>query len=312
MSLWRIFQILFALFSVLLISSGCASNSQEKFASPDDAANALVDAVRANNSDQLKRILGPDGSKIVWSGDSVADRRDADQFVTAFDQKHEIVAGAGDDLTLLVGQNDWPKPIPIVKAGLGEWRFDTARGKDEILNRRIGKNESSAIQTCLAIVDAQREYVQRDPDGDGLQQYAQHFISTPGTKDGLYWPTAPGEEQSPLGELIAQAAEEGYSFAAAGHKPGPVTPYRGYFFHMLKSQGPDAPGGARDYIINGQMICGFATVAWPAEYGNSGVMTFIVSNDGVVYQKDLGPNSSQIAPAMRSFDPGAGWTKVEQ
>jgi len=312
MSLWRIFQMLFALFSVLLISSGCASNSQEKFASPDDAANALVDAVRANNSDQLKRILGPDGSKIVWSGDSVADRRDADQFVTAFDQKHEIVAGAGDDLTLLVGQNDWPMPIPIVKAGLGEWRFDTARGKDEILNRRIGKNESSAIQTCLAIVDAQREYVQRDPDGDGLQQYAQHFISTPGTKDGLYWPTAPGEEQSPLGELIAQAAEEGYSFAAAGHKPGPVTPYRGYFFHMLKSQGPDAPGGARDYIINGQMICGFATVAWPAEYGNSGVMTFIVSNDGVVYQKDLGPNSSQIAPAMRSFDPGAGWTKVEQ
>jgi DUF2950 family protein len=286
-----------------LLGQGCSATHQATFASPDDAVHALVNAVREDNRTELKRILGPESPQIVSSGDPVADRKNVQEFLQKYDRSHRIIAGEGDDLTLVVGEDDWPMPIPIVKDGIA-WRFDTSRGKDEILNRRIGRNEMSAIQVCLAIVDAQRERAARDPGGVGLPEYAQKFFSDPGTKNGLFWQTVEGEEPSPLGALVASAAEEGYT--ADRHAP-----YHGYFYRMLKAQGPAAAGGTRDYVVNGKMIGGFAVVAYPAEYGNSGVMSFIVNNDGIVYEKDLGPDTPRVAKAMTAYDPGTGWKKIE-
>jgi hypothetical protein len=208
---------------------------------------------------------------------------------------------------LHVGNGDWPFPIPVVKKG-DHWLFDTMAGKEEILNRRIGRNELNAIQVCLAYVDAQREYVLKDRDGDKLLEYAQKFISREGEKNGLYWEAKEGEPQSPLGPLIAKAAGEGY----AGRKPGGKrNPYHGYYYRILKAQGKNAPGGEYDYMVSGKMIGGFALVAYPAEYGNSGVMTFIVNHDGVVYEKDLGKDTEKIATAMKKFNPDRTWKKVE-
>jgi len=227
-----------------------------------------------------------------------------------YDDKHELVEGSEPDApyTLLVGESSWPFPIPVVKGKSG-WYFDTAEGKDEILNRRIGRNELSAIQVCLAIVDAQREYARRDPAGTGLPVYAEKFNSDPGTRNGLYWPAKEGEEKSPLGELVAKASEEGYK--SARNESGEQVPYHGYHYRILTSQGQSAPGGARDYIVEGKLIGGFGVVAWPDQYGNSGIMTFITNQDGVVYQKDLGPSTPKLAESMAAFDPGEGWKKAE-
>jgi hypothetical protein len=289
------------------IGLGCASE-QKKYSSPEVAASSLVDALRSHDSAQLKKVFGSDGEDIVSSGDPVADRAEIDRFLAAYDAQHRLQTDADGSITLVVGDSDWPFPVPIVKSN-GDYIFDTAAGKDEILNRRIGRNELSTEQVCLAIVDAERDYVALNPMRTDLPEYARKIVSEPGKKNGLYWPTQPGEPQSPLGELVAQAADEGYggTTRAAGEPP---PPYHGYCYRLLTSQGPHAPGGRLDYVVDGRLIGGFAVVAYPAQYGNSGIMSFITNHDGVVYQRDLGPETRKVAEALTEFDPGPGWTKA--
>lgn len=288
------------------ILGGCAGHKEATYDTPDAAVQALVSALRSADDARLLEVLGPEGDDVINSGDPVADRSAAERFLAGYDEKHELVDDPNGDMTLNVGPQDWPFPIPLVKGSKG-WSWDTAAGKDEILSRRIGANELSTIQVCLAIGDAQQDYVALDPSGDGVPQYARKIMSDPGKRDGLFWPVAEGEAPSPLGPLAADAAGEGYTARQPGDAP---RPYHGYFYHLLTSQGPTAIGGAMDYVQNGMMIGGFGVVAWPASYGNSGIMSFIMNQDGVVYQKDLGPGTNEIAGAMTSFDPGDGWTEV--
>jgi hypothetical protein len=250
--------------------------AQRRFTSLEEATNALIAALRSGDQKALLAILGEDGRGLIRSGDPVADRRIRERFVAAYDEHHRLDADAGK-VVLVVGRDDFPFAIPIVPDGPW-WRFDTAAGREEIVNRRIGRNELNAIQVAIAYVDAQREYYARDPDGDGLLHYARTFASSPGNRDGLYWPTNPGEPPSPLGPLVARARSEGY----AKHSPNPVA-YWGYYYRILTAQGKDASDGAYDYLAQGRLIGGFALVAYPAQYGVSGVMTFIVNHDGVVY-----------------------------
>ena len=281
-----------------------AAVSPRRFASAEDATQALVTALRANDTSALLRILGSDAGPLISSGDRVADRRSRDAFLHEYDVAHTLAAN-GNTTVLRVGADDWPFPVPLVKEG-ERWRFDTRRGREEILARRIGRNELYTIQTCLAYVDAQREYYAQDHNTDGILEYAQQFVSTPGKRDGLYWATGPDEPPSPLGALVARARAEGYR-----RKGGGPTPFHGYIYRILTAQGPSAREGGYDYITRGHMIAGFALVAFPARYGASGVMTFLVNHDGVVFQKDLGPRTRQIALAMRKFDPDSTWTKAE-
>ncbi|HKZ07407.1 MAG TPA: DUF2950 domain-containing protein [Methylomirabilota bacterium] len=272
--------------------------------SPEEIYKAFVEALRAGDRAAMLKMLGPEASDVVSSGDDVSDRRVWRRFVEKYDQEHKLEASGGR-VTLIVGSDDFPLPIPLVPDAEG-WRFDTEAGRQEILNRRVGRNELAAIQVCLAYVDAQREYYTLPTRGKtGLLEYAQRIRSTPGKRDGLFWPTRPGEPPSPLGDLAARARAEGYR---AQDRP---TPYHGYYYRILTAQGADAPGGAYDYVVRGHMIGGFALVAFPAAYGDSGIMTFIVSHDGVVYQKDLGPDTSRIAQAMKVYNPDASWRRVE-
>jgi hypothetical protein len=282
-----------------------ATPKQATFASPAAAADALVAALKANDERRLEALFGPGGNKLVSSGDPTSDRAERAKFVTAFEEAHKIDMQGEATAVLSVGKDDWPLPVPIVKRD-GTWRFDAKKGQDELVNRRIGKNELSTIQVLLAIVDAQLEYSSEDRDGDGRLEYAQRFKSSAGKTDGLYWPAADGKPESPLGPLAATASREGYK-AEAGKR----TPYHGYYFKILTGQGKNAPGGAYSYLAQGHMIGGFAIVAWPAKYGASGIMTFIVNQDGVVYEKNLGPNTGTIASEMRLFNPDASWTKVD-
>jgi hypothetical protein len=291
-----------------LLTLGCGASNRvepQAFASPDDAVRALTNALRADDMNQLQTIVGSEGEQIVSSGDDAADRQRRQKFLTLYDEKHSFSNEGPDTMTLVIGNSDWPFPVPIVRESKG-WVFDSEAGREEILNRRIGDNELSAIQVCRAIADAQHEYAMRDPDGDGVHEYAQQFASDPGKRNGLYWPTVQGENASPLGALVAQATAEGYT--RKEHGP---TPYHGYYYRILHAQGPHAPNGNLNYVVNGKMILGFAVVAYPAEYDNSGIMTFIMGPDGVVYQKDLGEKTAELARDMKAFDPGEGWTKVE-
>ena len=276
---------------------------QKSFESLDDAVNALVGAFRAGDRKALVEILGPKGSPVISSGDSVADRAAYQQFVANYDRKHRLEGGGGK-VVLYVGEDDFPVPIPLVPDG-PRWYWDTDAGDDEILFRRVGRNELSTIEVCLAYVDAQREYYSRDR-GAGMLEYAQRLESTRGKRDGLYWETKAGERPSPLGPLVAEARAAGYTKP----EPGKRMPYHGYLYRLLLAQGPDAPGGAYDYVVKGHMIGGFALVAYPATYAVSGITTFIVSHDGTVYQKDLGPRTAQIANAMKTFNPDKTWTKI--
>ena len=281
--------------------------NQKSFKSPEEAVKALTEAVRGNDTKELSAILGPSGKELVSSGDKVADETGRERFIKAYEEMNKLVNENDTKVILHVGNGDWPFPIPVVKKG-EYWLFDTMAGREEILNRRIGRNELNAIQVCLAYVDAQREYVLKDRDGNKLLEYAQRFISRKGEKNGLYWEAKESEPQSPLGPLIAKAATEGYS----GKRPvGRQSPYHGYYYKVLRSQGKNAPGGEYDYVVNGKMIGGFALVAYPSEYGNSGIMTFIVNHDGVVCQKDLGKDTEKMAAAMKKFDPDKTWKKVE-
>ena len=293
------------LVSSIPLEGYAAKAAQKTFASPEEAVTALIDALKVDNMKELAVIFGPAGKGVLSSGDAVADKAGRERFLKAYETKNTLVK-AGDVKTILqIGEEEWPFPVPIVKKG-GKWHFGTKEGKEELINRRVGKNELDTIQVCLAYVDAQREYATEDRDGDGLFEYAQKFISIPGKKDGLYWRTKEGEEESPLGDFVARATREGYK--KTGNSP---VPYHGYYFKILKAQGKNAPGGAYDYIVKGKMIGGFGMVAYPAQYGVSGVMTFVVNHDGIVYEKDLGRDTPKIAPVTKLFDPDKTWKKVE-
>lgn len=308
LSILFIVPLTFALLNGTALAAGEKSKiSQKTFSTPEDAVQALVAAAKADDAGQLLSILGPEGKQLVFSGDEVQDRARLERFARAYDEKNQVVKESGKKAVLEVGNDGWPLPIPIVQAGQGNWRFDTRQGKEEILNRRIGKNELSTIQVCLAYVHAQREYASKDHNADGVLEYAQKFASDQGKRNGLYWEAKEGEEQSPLGPLVAMAKKEGY-----GKNPGgEPTPYHGYYYRILKTQGKKAPRGAYDYVINGRMVGGFAMVAFPAQYGVSGIMTFMVSHDGVVYQKNLGKGTASAAQAMKSFNPDKSWKKLE-
>jgi hypothetical protein len=272
------------------------------FASAKEGVDQFVTAARAKDMAALDKILGPDGRDILHSGDDQADKNALGRFILAYDAGHKLSADATRS-TLSVGNDDWPMPIPLVKEANG-WRFDTAAGREELLARRIGRNELATIEACKAFVDAQREYASIDR-GDGLLDYAQRFVSTTGKQDGLYWPAKPGEAFSPLGPLFVKAQAAGYTPG----KSGAPQAYNGYYFRILTGQGSAAKGGAYSYLAHGRMIGGFALIAYPATYGVSGVMSFIVNQDGQVFQKDLGPNTGTAAPQIKTFDPGPGWQK---
>ena len=276
---------------------------QLTFASPEEAAKALADAVRAKDRNALLAVVGPGSSEWLFSGDPVDDANDWKRFLAAYDEKHAFETKATSSI-LNVGKDDWPFPAPLVKKG-DKWSFDANAGREEILNRRVGRNELDTIQTLLAIVDAQREYAANDADGNGFADYARRFLSTPGKKDGLYWATDAGKAPSPLGPLVAVAAKEGYK-----PKDEPQA-YHGYYYRILTSQGKDAAGGAYDYMVGGKLLGGFAVVAWPARYRSSGVTTFVVNHDGVVYEKDLGAQGGAMAAAMTRYNPDATWRKAQ-
>ena len=278
---------------------------EQTFATPQEAIKALVAAARNNDTNAIRLIFGPAGHELI-SPDVVQATEEFKLFVQGLAEKTQLVNNSESNATLELGVDGWPFPIPLVKEG-AQWHFDTAAGSEEILARRIGRNEMGAINVCNAYVEAQREYASEDRMGDGVLAYAQFLRSTPGTHDGLFWPTnQPGEELSPLGPLIAQARVEGY------HRTSTMlndeqAPYHGYYFKILTRQGKHAPGDKYNYIINGRMIAGFALVAWPAEWGNTGVMTFVVNQSGVVFQKNLGPKTVKIASAITTYDPDGTW-----
>jgi hypothetical protein len=287
-------------------SAATKTTKQKVFKSPEEAVKILFEAIKNKDSGELLAILGPDGKYLVYSGDDVADNLRGELAVKMFEEKYQIVKAGDRKAILELGSNSWPLPIPIVEEK-GNWRFDSKQGKEEILNRRIGRNEIGAIQTCLAYADAQREYASQDRSGDGLLQYAQRFISEPGKKDGLYWETKEGEQESPVGIFMANARQQGYKKSASGK----AAPYHGYLYRILKAQGKNAPGGPFDYVVKGRMIGGFALVAYPAKYGSSGIMTFMVNHESVVYQKNLGPRTESAARAIKLFDPDKTWQKAK-
>jgi hypothetical protein len=284
---------------------------QKSYSSPEEAVKALINALRADNKVELLAILGSEGKEIISSGDEVADKEAREGFISDYDEKNELEKESPDKVVLNVGQDDWPLPIPIVKKG-GRWVFDTEAGKEELLNRRIGRNELNTVDVMHAFVDAQREYASKDRNGDGAVEFAQKIISTNGKKDGLYWEAKEGGEESPFGPQIAEAAKRGYEYTEKKTQNGQASPYHGYFFKILKGQGPSAPGGQYDYVVNGKMILGYGLLAYPASYGNSGVMTFIINQDDVVYEKDLGEDTAKIAESITTYDPDKTWMKVEE
>jgi len=277
------------------------ATAQRTCASPERCVDALVQALKARDRAAALAVLGPGSGQEITSGDAVADKELWTRFVTLYEQKHAIAPDGDARATLTIGPDDWPFAFPLVKGDNG-WHFDTEAGVDEMQARRVGANELAAIKVMLAITDAQRDYTSQDHNRDGVREYARRFASTQGKRDGLYWPTAAGEPPSPLGPLVTRAAGEGYG----GGKMEP-RPYHGYNFRLLTKQGPNARGGALDYVVRGRMIGGFAAIAYPARYASSGVMTFIVNHDGVVYEKDLGPKTAELARAITQFDPGPGW-----
>ncbi len=290
---------------------GSPAVKQATFSAPEQAMQALVQAATAKDRDALHKIFGPDFTQLL-SGDPVEDNNDLERFSSSIQQSAQLQKVGETKYTVHVGEKHWPFPVPIVKQG-DHWLFDTKAGLEEILDRRIGENEMSAIATSRAYVVAQWEYFTSDAwDHDGVAAYAPKFISTPGHHDGLYWETAEGEPPSPLGPLVAEARAEGYGPKGQPQPAAkaPHAPYHGYYFKILTRQGPHAPGGRYNYIINGNMIAGFALVAYPDKWGNSGVMTFIVNQQGRVYEKNLGPSTEKVAGGMTEYDPDSTWTLV--
>lgn len=279
-----------------------AAPGQTTYATPSEAASALVAACRSGNEDELLKVLGPSAKDLISSGDPVADKKSRDGFIKSYTTKHSIKPEAQGIVTLVIGTNDYPMPIPIVRDGL-RWYFDSARGSEEILNRRIGENELGAIAVCEGYVAAQKEYAARGHDGLPKGIYAQKLVSAEGKHDGLYWAQVPGKPMSPMGPAVAQASAEGYT--------GAQEPYHGYLYRLLKEQGPNADGGARSYLVDGKLSGGFALLAYPANYGVSGVMTFLVNQNGNILQKDLGDNTEATAKAMTAYDPDDSWVPAQ-
>jgi hypothetical protein len=281
---------------------------EQQFATPEAAVSALQTAAKNHDTNAMHVLFGPAGRDLV-SPDAVQATQEFEVFVNRLGEKTELVRRSESNCVLQLGADAWPFPIPLVKSN-GQWRFDSVAGRQEVLNRRVGRNELGALAVCRAYVAAQREYAGKDRDGDEVLEYAQRLRSTPGSHDGLYWPLRAGDDQSPLGPLIAAARVEGYR-RQARIMTGEPSPYHGYYFKVLTKQGKHAPGGNYDYITNGHMIGGFALVAWPAECGNSGVMTFIVNQQGKIYQKNLGPKTAALAKAMTRYEPDSSWSLVK-
>jgi hypothetical protein len=293
--------------ALVLPSLAFAQQSGEKtFASAGDAALALYNAVKSNDDQALNAILGSNAGPILHTGDAVADKNMMANFVRRYDQMHRVVIEPDQTATLYIGAENWPTPIPLVKNSSGAWYFDTENGKKEILYRRVGTNENDAIDVLHALVGAQHDYASQLRDGDKTKHYALKFLSAEGKQDGLYWKTSDNDPPSPIGPLIADAAGEGYTA-----KQGQPTPFHGYYYRILTKQGSAAKGGAKDYLVNGQLSRGFAFVAYPAEYRNSGVMTFIVNQGGVVYEKNLGQDTEKIAAAMSEYNPDDTWDPTD-
>jgi hypothetical protein len=298
--------VLLALVIPLAACNNTGKSSLKVFASPDDAGNGLLDAAKSGDQNAILAIFGPESKAIIFSGDAVQDKSTVEAFVAAYGVMHRWRKMPDDAQVLLIGADNFPFPIPLKKNTSGQWYFDSAAGNDEILSRRVGRNELAVIDICNALADAQAEYFSQPRDGGNTKQFAVKFISDTGRQNGLYWESPEGQPKSPLGPLAAFATAEGYST-----KPNSHSPFHGYFFHMLTQQGSHAPGGAKDYVVNGKMVGGFAFVAYPAEYGNSGVMTFIINQDGVLLQKDLGKTTTETATAMTAYDPDSSWSQVQ-
>jgi hypothetical protein len=303
-SLWSFLSRVVLAFAMAAPLSAVAA-PQETFATPEAAADALLAALKADSDTRLTALFGDEHKVKLFDPDPAAAKANRARIVESMQTLRVLKEPSADRRILVIGDKAWPVPFPIVKTG-DRWRFATEEGIEELINRRIGGNERNAIYSLRAFVDAQRAYASRDRDGDGVLQYARKIMSSPGKQDGLYWPADPdkGEEASPFGPLIAEATPY-----TAGHKAG--DPYRGYYFRILSQQGKNAAGGPYSYVINGRMIAGFAMVAYPAYYGESGVKTFIVNHNGNVYERDLGPNTAKLASGITSFDPGKGWSLVK-
>jgi len=300
-----------SLFQNPIIAAQKQLEKQTLFANPEEAMQTLVNAAKAKDRAALAEIFGARSLQQLLSGDPVADNREMDQFAAAVEKSAKLERVNDTKFILTIGERNWPFPIPIVREE-ERWRFDAQAGAEEILNRRVGENEMSAILTCRAYVLAQWQYfTEADENNDGVAEYAQKFISTPGKRDGLYWETAEGEKPSPLGSLVAAARAEGYGRKGDNSAPKRA-PYHGYYFKILTRQGAHAPGGKYNYIINGNMIAGHALVAYPDKWGSSGIMTFIVNQQGRVYQKNLGPKTAEIAGSMTEYDPDLTWKLVAE
>jgi hypothetical protein len=295
-----------ALTVLVSCSRGSSPSPYRTYASPEEAVKALNEAVAKGNLDEVRTIFGPDGQELIDSADPATARHNREIFTIAAAEGWRLVDDANGK-TLVIGNEEWPFPVPIVQEG-NRWRFDAAAGKEEVLARRIGRNELAVIQSCRAYVGAQRRYAERGHDGKPAGLYAISIRSDPGRQNGLYWPAKRGQPLSPLGDLLAQAAA---GQPSAGAPPEPGAPFHGYYFRILTAQGPAAAGGAREYVVKGQMAGGFALVAWPAQYDATGVMTFIVNQDGIVHEKDLGPGTDAAARSITLYDPDASWTAVE-
>jgi hypothetical protein len=290
----------------LLLAPACSRPSpQAKFATPEAAAAALLQALKTAGPHQMQEIFGREGVEAVTSGDPVSDQHDREVIALAMEQSWRWAPLGEDAKELIIGDEQWPFPVPLRKTG-NEWQFDSEEGKEEVLARRIGRNELGIIDLCRAYVDMQREYASQPHDGKPAGLFAQRLRSSPGREDGLYWHRKRGERRSPLGDLVAEAAAEGYDLNKSA-----ASPFWGYHFRILTAQGPAAPGGKKDYVVNGDMTGGFALLAYPAKYASSGVMTFMVSQDGVVYQKDLGPDTGTQAPRLAEYNPDESWTAVQ-
>jgi hypothetical protein len=290
------------------VSQSVRAAGEQQFATPGDATNALISAAQPSSTGAFRQIFGPEAVDLV-SPDAVQASNSLVNFKRRLNEKVVQVKQSESNIVLEIGVDAWPFPVPLVQEA-GRWHFDTAAGKEEILNRRVGMDELAAIRVCQAYVQAQREYAGEPRNGDGILEFAQHLRSATNTHDGLYWHIQPGEPVSPFGPLIAQSHDEGYhqSNRIMGEN---LAPYRGYCYKILTRQGANAPAGKYNYIINGHMLAGFALVAWPAEWGNSGVMTFIVNQQGIVYQKDLGPKTAKLAAALKDYDPDPSWKPAD-
>jgi hypothetical protein len=289
--------------AVLLAACGAKVENHTSFKTPEAAVDAFIAALQKDDIPTLQKLLGPGSEDLLSSGDAVQDNAAREEFLAAYQQKHSLTAEGDDSMSLVVGPNDWPLPIPVVKKD-GKWRLDGAAGADEIIYRRVGANELGAISVCEGFVAAQNEYASAGHDGDPPGIYALKLISDEGMQNGLYWPTAEGEPPSPAGPFVAAAAAEGYRRGESR------MPYHGYYYRLLYAQGPNANGGAKEYFVDGVLTGGFALVAWPADYGASGVQTFIVNQDGVVFQKDLGEDTATVVESIKAFDPDSSWTAV--